>query len=89
MAIRFRVAELAREKGLTGYALTKKLGSSRAELGYRLLKVDSRDSISKDNIERICIALDCEPKDFIVRVPDEQPAAKKTAAKKVSSKKKK
>jgi putative transcriptional regulator len=80
MPIRFKVAELAREKGVTGYAINKKLGASHPYVGYRLLKADAQDSLSKESIEAICVALDCEPGDFIVRVPDEQ-LASKTAGK--------
>jgi DNA-binding Xre family transcriptional regulator len=87
MAILFRVAELAKKKGVTGYAINQKIGAKHPYEGYRLLKVDSQDSLSKETIERICCALDCEPADFIVRVPDEKLAAKTTAASKKSSKK--
>ena len=90
MAIKFIVSELAKAKGLNGYAITKKLGSRHPYTGYRLLKVDEQDSISKDTIEAICEAFDCEPKDFIIRVADSaQPPAKTTPPAKKSSRKNK
>ena len=60
-----RIREAAEERGIkSGYQLTKVLGISPS-MGARLWK-DKVDMIALSTLEKLCTALNCEPKDLFV-----------------------
>jgi len=67
VTVRLRVAKLARERGLTAYRMAK---AARLPLttAHRLVKRGAKvDRIDMRTIERLCVALDCEPGDLFER----------------------
>ena len=60
-----RIREAAEERGIkSGYQLTKVLGISPS-MGARLWK-DEVDMIALTTLEKLCAALNCEPKDLFI-----------------------
>jgi DNA-binding Xre family transcriptional regulator len=57
-----------KEKGVTTYMLTKKLGVSNGTL-YRMRK---RDNLSTHTINQLCRILDCAVEDIMKYIPDEK-----------------
>jgi len=67
VTVRLRVAKLARERGLTAYRMAK---AARLPLttAHRLVKRGAKvDRIDMRTIERLCVALHCEPGDLFER----------------------
>ena len=60
-----RIKDVARERGIkSGYHLTNILGVSPS-MGARLWK-DNVNMIALSTLDRLCEALQCEPKDLLV-----------------------
>ena len=72
--IRTQFSELLDEKGLSLYWLAKETGTAYTTLWK--LKTGGSQGISFEVLDGICKALDCEPGDVLVRVPDSKRGAK-------------
>lgn len=57
-----------KEKGVSTYKLTKKLGVSNGTL-YRMR---NRDNLSTHTINHLCNILDCRVQDIMVYIPDKK-----------------
>jgi putative transcriptional regulator len=66
--IEVRIEQLLDERGKTFYWLAKETGISYTSL-WRLRHEEAK-SISFDRLERICLALECEPGDLLVLKDD-------------------
>ena len=64
-----RIEGLLEERNRSLYWLAKEMGVAYTTLWK--LKTGATQGISYDVLEKICIALDCQPGDLLVRVPDE------------------
>jgi len=69
MAIRLRLAELMDQRGMSGYALAQKAGLTPSAI-YKLLRAGTFDRMRADTLDRICAALECQPGDLLVYVPE-------------------
>jgi len=62
--VRLNVLELLEKKGKTKYWLYKQLGMSYQNFS-RMINNETK-SIRYDNVETLCLLLDCTPNDLIV-----------------------
>jgi putative transcriptional regulator len=69
--IRFRLAEILKERGWTPYRLSQVTGLTAPTL-YRLADPELRfGRFTTDTLDRLCEALDVQPGDLLEWVPDE------------------
>jgi len=66
--LRLRIEQLLEERGKTFYWLAKETGIGHTSL-WRL-RHDEAKGISFDFLERICLALECQPGDLLVLTED-------------------
>lgn len=66
--IEFKLDEMLEKRGRTAYWLAKETGLTHAAL-YRIRYAKS-GAIKYDTLEKICDALECQPGDLLVKVPD-------------------
>ena len=69
--IRFRLAEVLKEKGWTPYRLSQATGLT-VPTAYRLADPELRfGRFTTDTLDRLCRALDVQPGDLLEWVPEE------------------
>lgn len=64
MPIRWRLAEVAKDAGMTGYALAAKTGLTRQAI-YHLMRKPVAERVDADTLAKLCAALDCQPGDLL------------------------
>ena len=69
MAIKTKLKEVRKKKGLTQLQLAYKLGMTPQYV--QKIENDVTKSFSKDTLNKLCKILDCEPGDLIAYLPDE------------------
>ena len=68
--VKLRLAQLLKQRKLTGYRLAKLAGLSLPTV-YKLSKPSGEFTrLEADTIDKICAALNCSVAELIVRVPD-------------------
>ena len=67
--IRLNVLELLEKRGKTKYWLNKQLGMSYTN--FTRMVNNETQCIQYENIEIMCLLLDCTPNDLFVLTPDE------------------
>ncbi len=65
-----RITELLEQRGKTLYWLSKETGTAYSTV--HKLGSSSTDGISFRVLDRVCDALECEPGDLLVRVPEKK-----------------
>ena len=80
MTVRLMLDELLQERGQTPYWLAKQTGIAHPVM--HKLRYGKLAAIRFDYIERLCAALECEPGELFLRVPDVRKGKKSTKAKK-------
>lgn len=74
MPVKWRIAELLEERGLTAYQLAQLTGLSIPTC-YELVKDKPVGRIMGDTLEKLCVVLECTPGDLLSY--EEEPEKKK------------
>lgn len=64
MPIRWKLKEVAKRAGVTGYGLAASTGLTRQAV-YRLMREPVADRIDAETLAKLCDALDCQPGDLL------------------------
>lgn len=68
--IELRLEQLLSDRGMTAYALAKEAGLHQSVISK--LRHNEARALRLDVLDRVCAALNCEPGELIVRVPDKK-----------------
>jgi putative transcriptional regulator len=69
--VKLRLAQLLKQRKMSGYALAKLTGLSLPTV-YRLVNADKVTRLEMETLDRLCSALDCKISDLLVRAPDKR-----------------
>jgi DNA-binding Xre family transcriptional regulator len=83
--IRFRLAEVLREKGWTPYRLSQATGLT-VPTAYRLADPEQQfGRYTADTLDRLCTALEVQPGDLLEWVSEEVDRRKRTTARRAAT----
>ena len=68
--IEIQLERLLNDRGMTAYALAKQAGLHQSVIAK--FRHNEAKAVRLDVLERICIALECEPGDLLVRKSDKK-----------------
>jgi putative transcriptional regulator len=83
--IRLKLEELVEERGSSFYRLSVDSGIGHSTISK--LRHETVKAVRLDVLDALCVALDCQPGDILVHIPDKKGvalASKKPAAKKLA-----
>ncbi len=72
--IELQLDKLLNDRGITAYALAKQTGLHQSVISK--LKHNESRALRLDVLDRVCEALNCEPGELIVRIPNKKPGKK-------------
>jgi putative transcriptional regulator len=83
--IRFRLAEVLKEKGWTPYRLSQATGLT-VPTAYRLADPEQQfGRYTTDTLDRLCTALEVQPGDLLEWVPEGQDGRKRKTARRAAA----